>query len=82
MQAMRILDGIYAPQSTLVIIDVQCTYCKRNTVQKRGAWSVESGWTQSWITSTFALRTLNTSLWDVSSGNDIPQARATGIGLG
>eukprot|EP00040_Diaphanoeca_grandis_P026893 m.151655 g.151655 ORF g.151655 m.151655 type:complete len:876 (+) comp30772_c0_seq2:72-2699(+) len=31
-----------------------------------GAWSVESGWTQSWITTVLGLRQLNTSLWDVS----------------
>lgn len=32
-----------------------------------GAWSVESGWTQSWITTTLGLRLLNTSLWDVGA---------------
>ena len=31
-----------------------------------GAWSIESGWTQSWITSVLALRLLNTSLWDLT----------------
>ncbi len=31
-----------------------------------GAWSVESGWTQSWITSVLALRQLNTSVWDIT----------------
>ena len=29
-----------------------------------GAWSVESGWTCSWISVTLALRGLNKSLWD------------------
>ena len=32
-----------------------------------GAWSVETGWTQSWITTTLGLRQLNTTLWDVGS---------------
>lgn len=29
-----------------------------------GAWSIESGWSQSWITMVFSLRTLQTSFWD------------------
>jgi len=32
-----------------------------------GAWSIESGWTQSWITSVLALRLLNTSVWNLTS---------------
>ncbi len=31
-----------------------------------GAWSIESGWTQSWITSVLALRLLNTSVWELT----------------
>lgn len=31
----------------------------------RGAWAVESGWSQSWLTITLGLRHLNTSLWTV-----------------
>ncbi len=30
-----------------------------------GAWSIESGWTNSWISSTLALRGLGMSLWDM-----------------
>jgi hypothetical protein len=30
-----------------------------------GAWSVESGWTQSWITTTLGMRLLNVSLWEL-----------------
>jgi hypothetical protein len=30
-----------------------------------GAWCTESGWSQSWITTTFALRLLKTSLWEL-----------------
>jgi hypothetical protein len=31
-----------------------------------GAWSIESGWTQSWITTVLALRQLNTSVWELT----------------
>ena len=31
-----------------------------------GPWSIESGWTVTWISSVFALRQLNTSFWDIS----------------
>lgn len=30
-----------------------------------GAWSVETGWTQSWITTVLGFRQLNTSLWQL-----------------
>lgn len=36
-----------------------------------GAWSVESGWSQSWITITFALRQLKTSFWDFTKDSQI-----------
>jgi len=32
-----------------------------------GAWTIESGWTQGWITSVLALRELHTSLWELTS---------------
>ena len=32
-----------------------------------GAWSVETGWTQSWITTVLGLHIHNTSLWDLAS---------------
>ena len=32
-----------------------------------GAWSVETGWTQSWITTTMGMRLLNTSLWELGA---------------
>lgn len=35
-----------------------------------GAWSIESGWTQSWITITLGLKLLNTSLWEVGQSID------------
>jgi len=36
-----------------------------------GAWCIESGWTQSWITAVLALRQMNTSLWDVTKDSRI-----------
>jgi hypothetical protein len=36
-----------------------------------GAWSTETGWTQAWITSVFALRHLQTSLWDLTAKSQI-----------
>jgi hypothetical protein len=36
-----------------------------------GAWSVESGWTQSWITMTLGMRVLNTSLWELGSADNL-----------
>jgi hypothetical protein len=36
-----------------------------------GPWSIETGWTQAWICSVFAMRHLNTSLWDITERNDL-----------
>ncbi|MCD6285816.1 MAG: hypothetical protein J7M39_07890, partial [Anaerolineae bacterium] len=36
-----------------------------------GAWSIESGWTQAWITSVMALRQMRTSLWTLTAGSRI-----------
>jgi hypothetical protein len=36
-----------------------------------GAWSVETGWTQSWITSVLAMRHMKTSFWDLTSKSKI-----------
>lgn len=33
-----------------------------------GAWSIETGWTQAWITTMLGLREQNTSVWDLTSG--------------
>jgi len=33
-----------------------------------GAWSVETGWTQSWISTVMGLRLLKTSLWELGTG--------------
>lgn len=44
-----------------------------------GAWAIESGWTQAWITSVLAMRKMNTSLWDLTKASRIerhfPQQR-------
>jgi len=39
-------------------------YWASNSDAGWGAWCTESGWSQSWITSTFCLRQLRKSLWD------------------
>jgi hypothetical protein len=36
-----------------------------------GPWSIETGWTQAWICSVFAMRHLKTSLWDITERNDL-----------
>jgi hypothetical protein len=36
-----------------------------------GAWCIESGWSQSWITAVLALRQLQTSLWEISRDSRI-----------
>ncbi len=38
-----------------------------------GVWSVESGWTQAWITSVFGMRHLRTSFWDFTAKSQIRQ---------
>ena len=39
-----------------------------------GAWSVETGWTQSWLTTLLGLRALNTNVWKL--GGEMPSIRA------
>jgi hypothetical protein len=36
-----------------------------------GAWSIEAGWTQSWITAVFGLRQMKTSVWDLTKDSNI-----------
>ncbi|MBI2929339.1 MAG: DUF4434 domain-containing protein [Verrucomicrobia bacterium] len=36
-----------------------------------GAWCIESGWTQGWITSVLALRQMKASLWDLTADSKI-----------
>jgi hypothetical protein len=42
-------------------------YWASNSDSGWGAWCTETGWSQSWIASTFGLRLLSRSLWDVVS---------------
>jgi hypothetical protein len=42
-------------------------YWASNADHGWGAWSIESGWTQSWITATLAMRQMKTSLWDLTA---------------
>ncbi len=45
-----------------------------------GVWGTLTGWTQSWIVSTLAMRELNTSLWEITANSRIakpyPEIRA------
>jgi hypothetical protein len=36
-----------------------------------GPWSIESGWTQSWICSVLAMRRMSVSLWDLTGRCDL-----------
>lgn len=36
-----------------------------------GVWSMETGWTQAWITSVLALRHLKASFWDLTVNSTI-----------
>ena len=42
-------------------------YWASNSDSGWGAWCTESGWSQSWISTTFSLRLLDTSLWDIAA---------------
>ncbi len=36
-----------------------------------GAWAIESGWTQGWISTILSLRELDTSIWDLTKNSKI-----------
>jgi hypothetical protein len=36
-----------------------------------GAWCIESGWTQGWITAVLGMREMHTSLWDLTKDSKI-----------
>jgi hypothetical protein len=48
-------------------------YWASNTDAGWGAWCIESGWSQSWITTVFALRQMNTSFWDITRNSKIKE---------
>ena len=41
-----------------------------------GAWAIESGWTQGWITSVLALRQMDTSFWELTADVDVKASMA------
>jgi hypothetical protein len=46
-------------------------YWASNADSGWGAWSVESGWNQAWITSVLAFRQRRVSYWDLTLGSDL-----------
>lgn len=36
-----------------------------------GAWAIETGWTQGWITAILALREMDTSIWDLTRDSGV-----------
>nr|WP_299382970.1 hypothetical protein [Allomuricauda sp.] len=36
-----------------------------------GAWAIETGWTQGWITTILSLREMNTSVWDLTKNSEV-----------
>ncbi|WP_236974159.1 hypothetical protein [Membranihabitans maritimus] len=38
-----------------------------------GAWAIETGWTQGWITTILALRELDTSIWDLTKNSKLAE---------
>lgn len=42
-----------------------------NADQGWGAWCIESGWTQGWITTILALREMDTSLWELTANSAV-----------
>ncbi len=46
-------------------------YWASNSDAGWGAWSIESGWTQSWITAILSLREMKTSIWDFTKDSKI-----------
>jgi hypothetical protein len=46
-------------------------YWASNSDAGWGAWSIETGWTQAWITGTLGMRQMQTSLWDLTAQSRI-----------
>lgn len=42
-----------------------------------GVWCIESGWTQGWIASVFALREMGTSFWALTADHDLRERLKT-----
>jgi len=65
---MRLAMG-YGPKDSFDY--EQWDYWGSNADHGWGAWNVECGWTQSWITTVLALRELNLNLWDLTAASKI-----------
>ena len=48
-------------------------YWASNTDSGWGAWCIESGWSQSWITIVLAMRQIRTSFWDMTRESRIKE---------
>jgi hypothetical protein len=46
-------------------------YWASNADSGWGPWSIETGWTQSWICSVLAMRRMNISLWELTGRCDL-----------
>lgn len=42
-----------------------------------GAWAIETGWTQGWITAILALRDMDVSIWDLTKNSEIAHYHST-----
>ncbi len=71
------LDGAWCRASDFQKWD----YWGSNADAGWGVWSVESGWTQSWIVSVLAMRQMKTCLWDLSAGIDLDRHLKKLVGM-
>ena len=49
----------------------QWEYWGSNADSGWGAWSIETGWTQAWISTVLAMRETNKNLWDISKKSQV-----------
>ncbi|WP_430973192.1 hypothetical protein [Sunxiuqinia rutila] len=50
--------------------------CGSNADLGWGAWAIETGWTQGWITAILALRDMDVSIWDLTKNSEIARHHA------
>ena len=48
-------------------------YWASNSDKGWGAWAIESGWTQAWISSVFGMRLKTTSLWTLANNTNLTE---------
>jgi hypothetical protein len=51
-------------------------YWASNADHGWGAWSVETGWTQAWLSTVLGLRELKTSVWELTSNSQVAKHAA------